>query len=294
MSDLSKICPLVYIVALNYNGFNLTSEFIESINQLTYTNYKILVVENGSLDNSYNQLVEAFPEITLIQNKSNLSYCKAFNIGIREALRNGANYVFIVSNDTKDFSSNYLEEIIQAFEENNKIGLVGSNCYNYDGIKTHGDTKIRFGIPNETPAEGLVIKRDVFEKIGGLDEKLAIYFEDLDFIIRLRNAGYKTKNVSSVSFAHLGNATVSKERFMPNYFRVRNIIWFIRRYCADKSFKWKIREFIINMQYHVKKLLKSAMNLDFTSFVIVGYAILKGIISGFVSKWNPETELDKS
>ena len=84
MSESSKIHPLVYIVTLNYNGLNLTSECLQSINQLTYVNYKILVVDNGSLDNSPDKLAESYPEIALIRNKKNLSYCKAFNIGIKE------------------------------------------------------------------------------------------------------------------------------------------------------------------------------------------------------------------
>ena len=196
-----------------------------------------------------------------------------------------------MNNDTKDFSPNYLEEIVRAFEENSKVGLVGSWCYDYGGgVRSKGVAKDRFGIPMETPTEGYVIKREVFEKIGLLDEKLVIYFEDLDFIVRLRKAGYETKAVSSVSFAHLGGGTTSRHLFVPNYYRVRNFIWFMRRYCADKPFSWKIMNFMIGLEVHVRRLVNSFINLDFKSFIILSYSIALGLIKGFITKWDGENE----
>lgn len=291
MREYSKDQPLVYIVILNYNAFGLTTECLRSLGQLTYSNYHMLVVDDGSLDDSADKIVESFPEITLIRNRKNLNYCKSFNVGIREALRNGARYIFLVNNDTKDFSPNYLEEIVQAFEENSKVGLVGSRCYDYGrGVRWKGVAKDKFGIPMETPTEGYVIKREVFEKIGLLDEKLVIYFEDLDFIVRLRKAGYVTKAVFSVSFAHLGGGTTSRQLFVPNYYRVRNLIWFMKRYCADKPFSWKIMNFMIGLEVHVRRLGNSFINLDFKSFIILSYSIALGLIKGFITKWDGENE----
>lgn len=289
MSTIKKECPLVYIITINYNNFNITSEFLNSINNLTYSNYRVLIVDDCSTDDSADKIEQTFPGIALIRNEKNILYCKSFNTGIREALRNDANYVFIVNNDTKDFSSNYLEEMVRAFDENDSIGMVGSWCNDYErGARWDGTTKDKFGIPMEIPTEGYVIKRDVFEKIGLFDEKLVIYFEDLDLIARLRDAGYKTEFVPSVSFSHLGGASTSKKPFMANYYRVRNLIWIMKRYCADKPFKLNIKYFIIGLEPHIRRLVDSFIRLNFKTFVIISCSVFSGIITGSIMNWNYE------
>ena len=292
MVDTSDETPLVYIVTANYNNFNATSEFINSLRKLTYPNYHIVVVDDYSTDGSVNKLAKAFPEITLIKNKKNLSMCKSFNNGFREALKNGAEYIFLVGNDTSGFSPDYLEKIVETFEDDNNIGMVGSLCYDYEGgIRSEGIAKDRFGVAMDVPTEGHVIKREVFEKIGLLDEKLVIYYDDIDFITRLQEAGYETKSISSVSFAHLGGGSTSKIPFKRNYYRVRNGIWFMRRYCGGKPFNWKIIQFMIAMEPHIQQLVKSIIHLEFKKFVIIGFAIVLGLGAGFMIKWKPEVAI---
>ncbi|MDY6895442.1 MAG: glycosyltransferase family 2 protein [Thermotogota bacterium] len=292
MSNVGNESPLVYIVSANYNNFDLTSGLINSLNGLTYPNYRILIVDDYSTDGSGDKLYKTFPGVSLIKNEKNLNYCKSFNNGFREALKNGAEYVFIVNNDTSDFSPDYLEEILKAFNENASVGMVGTWCYDYDGgIRCDGTAKDRFGVPMETPTEGYIIKREVFEKIGLFDENLVIYYEDLDFIVRLRKAGYKTKTISSVSFAHLGGATVSKIPFKRNYYRVRNGIWFIRRYCKGKPFGWKIMQYAIAIEPHIQRLVKSFIHLELKNFVIIGFAIVMGLGAGFITNWKPEVTI---
>jgi len=221
-----------------------------------------------------------------------LEYCKSLNLGIRHALRDGAQYVFLVNNDTKDFSPNYLEEIVGAFEQSDRVGLVGSWCYDYDGkLRWQGVAKEKLGVPMETPTEGFVVKREVFETIGLLSERLVRYFEDLDFIIRLRQAGYETRAVSSASFAHLGGGTSSKQAFIPNYYRVRNLILFMRKYCADKSLKWKVNKFFGYLRVHIDRLRKCLRRGDFKSFIKIGSSIVLGFVGGFLVSWSDENEL---
>ena len=292
MINMNDETPLVYIVTANFNNFNATSEFINSLNKLTYPNYRILVVDDYSTDGSADKLSEAFPDITLIKNKKNLSMCKSFNKGFREALKKGAQYIFLVGNDTSGFSPDYFEKIVETFKDNDRLGMVGSLCYDYEGgIRSDGIAKDRFGVQMDVPTEGHVIKREVFEKIGLLDEKLVIYYDDIDFINRLRGAGYETKSISSVSFDHLGGGTTSKMPFKRNYYRVRNGIWFIRRYCGNKPFNWKIMQFIIAIEPHFRQLFNSFIHLEFKNFVIIGFGIFTGFLTGLLKKWKPEVAI---
>lgn len=289
MIELGKDCPLVYIVMRNHNKFCLTHESLISLNKLTYPNYRILVVDDGSIDDSPDKIVKNFPGIKLIRTGKYLEYCKSLNFGIRYALKDGAQYVFLVNNDTKDFSPNYFEEIIQAFRDNNKVGMIGSLCYDYDGnFRREGIAKDKLGVPMEIPTEGFVIKREVIETIGLLNEMLVRYFEDLDYIIRLRNAGYQTHVVSTVSFAHLGGGTSSKQIFIPNYYRVRNLILFIRKHCTDKSLGWKMRECYKYLSLHTGRMKTSLRKGEFGSFFKISGSVALGLMAGFLFKWREE------
>ena len=167
-----------------------------------------------------------FPDITLIQNEKYLGLCKAYNVGIREALKNNADYIVIANNDTKNYSVNYLEEVVKAFTKDDKIGLVGTKVFTYDG-KTNwgGETHEKFCVPMNVPTCGYTIKREVFEKIGLFDEALFMNFEDLDFIIRLRKADYKTAFIPTVSYMHMGGGTKSRFGSSFNYHTILIYFW---------------------------------------------------------------------
>ena len=290
MSRIDEENPLIYIVMANYNGYHLTAEAIESLQKLTYPNYRIVVVDDCSKDDSVARLTRDFPDVLVLSTKKNGGLCKSYNVGIKEALSNGAHYVFLVQNDTKDFSPNYLEKVLEEFERNEKAGMVGSPVYDYSrDIRWKGVAKNKMGIPLEI-SEGFVIKREVFEKIGLFNERLVVYFEDLDFVIRLRRVGYETSVASSVSFAHVGQGTFSKQKFYPNYIRIRNVILFMRRYCTDKPVGWIAKNFLRNLFVHTNKLKKALKEGDYKSFFLIGIAIISGIIIGFLLPWSKKNE----
>jgi len=273
--------PLFLIIILNYNNYNFTKECLTSLYNLSYSNYKIIVVDDYSKDDSVKRIKKDFPNTILIQNSKNMNYCKSFNVGIKEALKRNADYIFLINNDTKDFSPNYLEAVIETFESNKKLGMVGSKCYDYDGgVRRDNVPSIRFGIKMDTPTEGYVIKRDVFNKIGFLNENLIIYFEDLDFIVRMRNVGYETRINTDISFLHYGGGTTSKIVFQSNYMRVRNLILFTRKYCSNRPLKWRLNEIKGNLGVHYYKLKDSFLKFELLKFFQLFSAILLGLIIG--------------
>ncbi|HDL01181.1 MAG TPA: glycosyltransferase family 2 protein, partial [candidate division Zixibacteria bacterium] len=125
--------PLVYIVLLNWNGWKDTAQCLDSLKELAYHNYCILIVDNGSTDKSVSRLKSAYPDINLIETGSNLGFSGGCNVGIRHALDSNADYVWLLNNDTK-VDRHSLSRLIAAGESDSKIGAVGSVIYHMNQI----------------------------------------------------------------------------------------------------------------------------------------------------------------
>ena len=92
--------PKITIIILNWNGKNNTLECLKSISKITYQNFKTLIVDNGSTDNSIFQIKNTCPNIKIIENKENLGFAKGNNIGIKHAIENNSQYILLLNNDT--------------------------------------------------------------------------------------------------------------------------------------------------------------------------------------------------
>jgi GT2 family glycosyltransferase len=288
MNNLSNNDPLFYVILLNYNNYKYTKGCIESLLDLSYPNFKILVIDDCSSEREIDNLSKDFPTVLFHQNNENKHYCKSFNVGIRIAIRNRADYIFLVNNDTKDFSQNYFEVILNRFKSNKNIGMVGSKCIDYDGdIRRDENSSNRFGIEMDTPTEGYVIKTSVFEKIGLLNEFLIIYMEDLDFIARMRAAGYKTAIDTSISFAHLGGVSTSKEPYKYTFLRVRNIVLFARKMGLDKNLVWTLNQIRANIKSHFKITIKNLIKGNF----YISFQIIKGVYNGIKTGYNLKLDM---
>jgi len=247
-----------FVVIANRNRFKLTSDCIKSLYQGDYPNFQVIVVDDASTDKSPDLISEHFPQVELIRNTTCLEFCKTFNVGIRRALERGADYVFVLSNDTLDFSKNYISRVIETFEKDDEIGLVGSKVLFENGtVRWGGESKVTLHCRFDTPDCGYVIRREVLEQVGLFDEDYIRYFELLDYILRLRNAGYKTQYVDDISFVHVGQKTVSRVSYSFHYYRVRATYVFVKQWFNDESESWKDaeRDAVIQVNY---KLLNDA------------------------------------
>lgn len=277
--------PKVSVVMRNQNKFFLTFECIKSLEKLTYPNFDIIVVDDGSTDDSPDKLKKTFTHLILISNRKYFGYCKASNIGISEAIKKGAEYVFLVNNDTKDFSENYLEEVIRVFRKDKRIGLVGTRVLDYNGNKIWwGEVHEKLEVVRNTPDCGFIVRSKMCKEIGMLDENFFRFFEDLDFIIRLREAGYKTAFVSSVKFAHLGGGTTSRVGFVFHYYRVRGIFLFLKKHGAEWSLFDKIKNIIQLIKGHIFIVIGCLIHGRMKDFIRVTNAIFRGIIAGLFCK----------
>lgn len=287
-NDLNKgYSKKIFVVMRNHNAYELTSKCLKSILKCSYKNLEIIVVDDGSSDRSGEKILEKFPQIILLQSKKYIEYCKGLNMGIRYSLSKKADFVFIVNNDTENFSENYFEALLSGFENDKSVGMVGSLVYDYDGNKrSAGVANTRLGVFVDTPTEGYMFSSKVLNEVGLFDEQLVRYFEDFDYLIRMRNMGFKSLCVHDVSFDHLGGGTSKKQLFVPNFYRVRNLIWFIKRYRKNESMMWKFKQFRGFMKKHIMLVLKHLKELRFIKALCVSVSILLGLFVGTFSSWD--------
>jgi GT2 family glycosyltransferase len=204
--------PKVYIIILNWNGLDDTLRCLKSLNENSYDNYNILLIDNGSSDNSVSVIQELFPSIELICNINNLGFTGGNNAGISYALERGADYVWLLNNDTI-VNSNSLSELVKLAETSDNIGLV-SPLINYLADRGQsqfvgsyinwGDISIKYPDKQQITFDefqtgnnvclwgtALLIKKRLISKIGYLKEEYFAYWEDTEYSMRALRSGYK-------------------------------------------------------------------------------------------------------
>lgn len=244
---------LVSIITINYNQAEVTRQFLESAKGLTYPAYEIIVVDNGSVQPLSDALdLKQYAHLRYIRSESNLGFTGGNNLGMQEAQ---GDYFFIVNNDT-ELSPTILEDLLKPFAERPEIGVVcpkirfyespqllqyaGYSPINmYTGTATAiGSNQVdtgQFDKPHATNfAHGcaMMISRTVVEKVGRFAERFFLYYEELDWSQRIRNAGYVIYYQPSASILHKESVSVGQHSPLKTYYLTRNRILFMRRHCS--------------------------------------------------------------
>ncbi len=204
--------PLVYLVVLNWNGYADTHECLESLRGLAYPNYRVFVVDNASSDDSPARIAADHPEAELHRCAHNLGIAAGYNVGIQIALQRGADYVVPMNNDL-DCDPLFVTQMIATQRANPGCGIVmpkifyyaerdriwSAGAYNrwmpsnivmrgrkqHDGPAFAADTEIQFA-----PSCCLLLTRELAEVVA-FDEGYFFYYDDWDFCVQARTAGYR-------------------------------------------------------------------------------------------------------
>src|ERR1041385_1636497 len=123
--------PRVSIVILNWNSDQVTLDCLLSLQKIDYPNFEMVVVDNGSVDGSPAKLLEKVPEIRLIQNPTNLGFAGGCNVGMRDALHRGTDYILLLNNDTI-VAPDFLSQLVRIAESDEKIGAASPKVLFFD------------------------------------------------------------------------------------------------------------------------------------------------------------------
>ena len=208
--------PLVSIIILNWNGKEYLSLCFDSLYQGTYQNFEIIFSDNASTDGSVEFVKHHYPKIKIIEHDQHTGITYAQNEAIRLAQ---GKYIFSFNNDTIA-DSHLLEELVKVSESNPSIGICGCKTVSYQGnqVLNAGVAMDIFGYPygHGKPFyadAATFIRKDVFNQVGGFDERFYIYREDIDLYWRVRLYGYQVKIVETAWFHHDSSCVPEKSTY---------------------------------------------------------------------------------
>lgn len=294
-----------YIILVNYNGYKDTLNCIKSIKDKDLDN-NIIVVDNNSTDNSIEHL-EKIDGITFIKSKKNLGFSGGNNLGINYAIKKGAKYIMLLNNDT-EIETNSITIMKKTLEENNLLGIVGSRIMYYDNkkiinycggninwnrgttihqnYKKEFDDKIeKFFYTEFVTGCSMMIKREVFEKIGLLPEEYFMYYEDVDFCVKVKEVGYKLGVCAdSVIYHKVSSASGGEDSPFSIKWMTRNRMIFINKY------KKYTNGYFTIMFFYITRILKIIKNF-FIGKKYINKAIIEGIKDG--RKYIKEVKYEK-
>lgn len=244
----SMLEPKVSIIIPNWNGEKFIFDCLESLEKVEYGNFSIIVVDNGSNDNSVAILDEKYSEIIVLRNAENLGFSAACNRGIKYALNAGANFVLLLNNDTV-VSPDFLKKIVKAGEKN-EIGIVAPKicffnhpnviwCAGGRFVRWRASCKFLHGRENDrrelsgirecdyVTGCAMLIKREVFNDVQFFFEPYFLTVEDVNFCYDAKKFGWKTVvDFDSCIWHKVSSSQKGEFSFSNGYYGTRNRLFF--------------------------------------------------------------------
>lgn len=257
-NEMVATCPRVSIIVLNWNSYEVTRDCLLSLEKIDFPNHEVVLVDNGSGDGSAERLAKEFPCARFIRNERNLGFSGGNNVGIRNAMTRGPNYLLLLNNDTV-VAPNFLSELVRVAESDPQIGLLNPKIYYFDppdriwyaggvrkpwrvfpvhlGLRRRDD-----GSYNQTREVSfitgcaLLIKTAVVRKIGLLDDMFFLTFEDADWSMRASRAGFKHFYVPASVIWHKDSYCTNMKlgHAGKNFYNMRNTVLFARKYLETR------------------------------------------------------------
>jgi hypothetical protein len=282
---------LVAVVIVNWERPEDTIQCIRSVLASNYPNFEIILVDNGSSDDSINRINRTFDKITLITLPNNLGFTGGYNAGIKKALEIGALFIFVLNNDAT-IDEDVLDLLVNAkwdisvpkitlHDHPNTIWAAGARwrivppTIKMIGYKKPDGPEYNLALEIEYATGcALMIKKEVLDKITGFDPLYVNYMEDYDFSFRAREAGYSIGYVPEARVKHkvsqsLGESSPQRWKYLG-----RNTVLFYRNENRFPRFTaWMVLGWII-----LRELVQGNAKYlpDFWSGMNEGFEISKG------------------
>ena len=239
--------PLVSIVTVNYNQSEATCEMLESLYASGYPNMEVFVVDNASPSDTPEIIKERFPQIIFIQSSKNLGFAGGNNLAIRQAK---GEFIYLINNDTI-IPKNHIHLLVNALTGNHETGVVCPKIKLYDdpdiimfaGFTPMSSYTVRNKIigfaekdcgQHDQPRQSayahgaaMMLKREVIETTGLMNEHYFLYYEEVDWSTRIRKAGYSIGYTPDTYVLHKESLSTGRNSPLKSYYLNRNRTLFI-------------------------------------------------------------------
>jgi len=248
--------PLVTCIILNTNRRKDTLECLTSLDKSTYGHFRIIVLDCQSTDGSVAAFRSAFPAIQVIELGKNLGYAGNNNVGIRAALDQGTDWIFILNEDTV-LAPDCLERLIDIGQQSPDIGMLGPLVYHHDEpqvIQSAGGEANRswrffhlgknqvdrgqFAEPRDVrwiSGCAILLRTHVVRTVGPLDERFFIYCEEVEWCVRAAKNGWRIVHVPSAKVWHKGVQRHYQPKPSYTYYTTRNRLLMLSKHHAPPS-----------------------------------------------------------
>lgn len=231
----------VTVVIPTWNGWHLLSPCLQAIRGQSHRAARVIVVDNGSSDDTVRHLAREFPEVEVVALAANAGFAGGCNAGMRTCPDDD---VVLLNNDAIP-RPEWLRELVAAAHIDHRVGIITSKLLDGDlRIESTGDYLDAFSVPShrgkghvddgEYDAErnilsacagAVLLRRDLLDDIGDLDEAFFAYYEDVDLSLRARLAGWEVAYAPLAVVEHSGSATSNAMPGFRRYHTARNIWW---------------------------------------------------------------------
>lgn len=254
--------PDISIVIVNWKVRRLLEKCLDSIYRYRGDlDLQIFVVDNDSRDNTSEMMMVQYPEINTISLSRNIGFAAANNLAINRCT---ADYIFLLNPDT-EISANYLQEALKYLKAHPQVGILGTKILNpdksiqssvrrfpdlvsqilvmfkmrnvllnNDRIKHYLFSEFDYNKEQEVPqvmGAAMFITRPLLEKIGALDSKFFIWFEEIDFCMRAKKAGFKVMYLPSISLIHYGGVSFGQRNGLRKQWLFdRSLLYYFRKH----------------------------------------------------------------
>ena len=301
--------PRVAVIILTWNRVDELEPCLTSFAKNEYRNTDVIVVDNGSEDESVPTVKRDFSWVKLIENGENLGFCRGNNVGLRYALTQHYDYVMLLNSDT-ELIPGLISELVRVLASDPTIGIVGAKnvlmenpeyMWGQYGVVTWGPMLVktigRFKLDehlNEPPKDvpwvignACMMRREALEQVGLFDEEFWQCNEDVDWCYRCRKANFRVVYVDSAGILHKGGSSADmshKKVFSYGYFIGRNAWTFARKHGNIFQKALLMTTMLAGMGGRI-----AFFSLDATKNAILGQrAFVAGMLDGMRGRLRPE------
>ena len=284
--------PLVSIISINYNQSETTLDFLSSIQEITYPNYEVIIVDNASPNDNPFVLKNHFPFIKLIESNKNLGFAGGNNLGI---LHSKGKYLLFINNDT-EVDPGFLEPLVEAFENDSSLGLASPKIIFYHHknerlLQYAGGTAVNYlkgtgrflgygeqdtgqyktGYTELIHGAAVMVPRHLLKTVGVWPDVYFLYYEEIDWSEHFKKKGYKLKFIAESVIYHKESLSIGKFTPIRIYYMNRNRQLFIRRNATA------INKFLSLIYFYLISIPKSTVYFLLKGHFKLLFALWKGI-----------------